>query len=64
MTVLFDAERYKYSGLKYLYECGDLPPNYPVPALREVPECFGLKGCCAQIGATWIDWSRGELEFY
>lgn len=31
--IVFNTERYKYSGLKYLYECGNFPPNYPVPAI-------------------------------
>ena len=34
MTVLFDPERYRSSGMLYLYECGAYPPNYPVPAIR------------------------------
>lgn len=55
--VIFDVERYKYSGLKYLYECGELPPNYPVPAINE-PSFYSKDG----YGVEW--WPDGRMFFW
>lgn len=48
-----------------MYNYGMCPPNYPVPAIQSWPNSGGgVQGDCAQVGAQFLDWSRGTLEIY
>lgn len=46
------------------YVAGLLPPNYPLPAIRERIAGGGVAGDCVRVGAWFVDWSRGSIEVY